>query len=197
MMDAKVRLEQVYELQRLALINVNYYASRVQKLTRINRAFQFIAALASSVTFASVVREVPPQLRWLSITGSLVAAVSASVVAVLNFSETIARLERMHAAYKMLYHSAETLAKHTIGADALSPEQEAVASMLEMQLAALGPQDEIAPDKKAMKEAQEYAETQLPDSYWYPGKSLTCVEDPSQQSVQSPSRPSEASNVST
>jgi hypothetical protein len=40
--------------------------------------------------------------------------------------------------------------------------------MLELQLAALGPQDDIDPDVKAMKKAQEYAEQQLPDSYYYP-----------------------------
>lgn len=167
-MEAKIRLSQVYELQRIALINVHYYASRISRLTLINRIFQLIAALSASATIASVVRDVPPGYRWLSLLGSVTAAVSASVVAAFNFSDTIGRLERMHSAYKMLYHSSETLAKQTIASQALTPEQEAVASMLELQLAALGPQDEIAPNKKALGEAQEYAERQLPDSYYYP-----------------------------
>lgn len=170
-MDAKVRLSQLYELQRVALINVHYYAARISRLTRVNRWFQMVAALAASGTIAAVINNAPPQYKWLralSILGSVVAAVSASVAVVFNFTDSISRLERMHAAYKMLYHSAETLAKQTIGAQALTPEQDAVASMLEMQLAALGPQDEIDPDKKAMDEAQEYAERQLPESYYYP-----------------------------
>jgi hypothetical protein len=74
----------------------------------------------------------------------------------------------MHAAYKMLYHSAETLAKLTIGADMLSKEQESVLSMLETQLAALGPQDEVDPSMDEMKKARELVEQQLPNSYYYP-----------------------------
>ena len=167
-MEAKRRLSQIYELQRVALINVHYYATRITRLTRINRTFQIIAALTASGTIASVIREVPAPYRWISIGFSLCAAIATAVVAVFNFSDAIARLERMHSAYKMLYHSTETLAKQTIGSDGLSPEQDAVASVLEDQLAALGPHDEIDPDAEAMKAAQEKAERQLPDSYYYP-----------------------------
>jgi hypothetical protein len=169
MMDANLRISQIYELQRVALINVNYYAARVQKLTRANRIFQFITTLASSGTIAAVTREVAPgPARRLSIAVAIIAAVSAAVVVVFNLSEAIGRLERMHAAYKMLYHSAEMLAKQLIGGSIITPEQEAVATMLEMQLASLGPQDELGPDKKLMEKAQAEAEQQLPVSYYYP-----------------------------
>jgi hypothetical protein len=170
-MDEKIRLAQLYELQRVALINVHYYAARISRATWVNRWFQLIAALAASGTIAAVVNNAPPEYKWirgLSILGSLIAAISASIVIVFNFTDSIARLERMHAAYKMLYHSAETLAKRTIGMQRLTPEQEAVLEALEMQLAALGPLDEINPDKDAMKVAQACAEQQLPDSYYYP-----------------------------
>ena len=46
--------------------------------------------------------------------------------------------------------------------------QEAVLSMLEIQFAALGPQDEIDPDIKAFRKARELVERQLPDSYYDP-----------------------------
>lgn len=170
-MDAKIRLSQLYELQRVALINVHYYAARISRLTRINHWFQLIAALAASGTIVSVISNVPPDYKFIkgmSIAISLIAAIAASVTAVFNFTDSIARCERMHAAYKMLYHSAETLVKHTIGAETLTPDQEAVLSMLEMQLAALGPQDDIDPDQEIMRKAQQFAEQQLPDSYYYP-----------------------------
>ncbi|MCU1338921.1 MAG: hypothetical protein JWO19_4502 [Bryobacterales bacterium] len=167
-MPPKIRLSQVYELQRVSLINVHYYAERSCWLTKVNRFFQLVTALAASGTVTAVVRDIPPGWKAASIGISLISAIAASIVAVYNLSESIARLERMHAAYKLLYHSAETLAKQTIGAEALSPEQDAVASMLELQLASLGPQDEIGPDKKVMAKAQRAAERELPDSYYYP-----------------------------
>ena len=167
-MDAKTRKCQVYELQRVALINVNYYGCRITRLTWINRGFQTVAALAASGTIASVVRDVPADWKWLSIGVSLIAAASAAIVAVWNFSDALARLERLHSSYKLLYHSAETLAKQTIGSDALTPEQEAAASILELQLAALGPQDEIDPDQETMRKARVSALRALPDSYYDP-----------------------------
>jgi acyl-[acyl carrier protein]--UDP-N-acetylglucosamine O-acyltransferase len=167
-MDARIRLSQLYELQREALINVHYYAGRVSHFSRLSRSFQIVAALAASGTIASVVRDVPPNLKLVSIAGSVIAAVAASIVAVWNFSDSLARSERMHAAYKMLYHSTETLAKQTIGADALTKEQDALLSMLEAQLAALGPQDEVDPNLDEMRKAREVVQRQLPDSYYYP-----------------------------
>jgi len=167
-MDAKIRLSQLYELQKEALINVHYYAGRVSHFIKWNRRFQIVAALAASATIASVVRDVPADLKWISITGSVIAAVAASIVAVWNFSDSLAKSERMHAAYKMLYHSTDTLAKQTIGANMLSAEQEAVLSVLENQLAALGPQDEVDPNLNAMRKAREIVEQQRPDSYYYP-----------------------------
>jgi hypothetical protein len=167
-MDAKIRLSQLYQLQREALINVHYYAGRVSHFTKWNRRYQIVAALAASGTIASVVRDVPANLKLVSIGVSIIAAVAASIVAVWNFSDSIAKSERMHAAYKMLYHSAETLAKLTIGMDMLTGEQESVLSMLETQLAALGPQDEVDPSMNEMKKARELVEQQLPHSYYYP-----------------------------
>jgi hypothetical protein len=107
-------------------------------------------------------------VKGLTIGGSILAAVAASIVAVFNFSDTIARLERMHSAYKMLNHSAETLAKDVIGAERLTSEQQAVFSMLQLQLASLGPQDEVDPDEATMKKVQDRAERQLPDHYFFP-----------------------------
>jgi len=167
-MEGRLRVDQIYELQRVALINVNYYARRITSYTRINRALQIVATVAASGTLVSAFREAPQGYRSISIVVSAIAAVSSAIVVVFNVTETIARLERMHAAYKLLYHSAETIAKQVIGSDRLTPEQDAVASMLELQLAALGPQDEIDPDEKAMKAAQERAQRQLPESYYYP-----------------------------
>lgn len=167
-MDGKIRLSQLYELQRTALINVHYYAGRVSHFTKWNRGFQIVAALAASGTIASVIRDVPANLKWISIGGSILAAIAASIVAVWNFSDSLARSERMHAAYKMLYHSTEILAKQTIGMDTLTKEQDGVLSMLETQLAALGPQDEVDPNLDEMQKAREVVERQLPDSYYYP-----------------------------
>jgi hypothetical protein len=150
------------------MVNVHYYAGRISSLTRWNRRWQFLAAIAASGTIASVIRDVPPGYRWLSIGVSVLAAVAAAILPTWNLSESIGRAERMHSAYKMLYHSTETLAKQTIGGTTLSPDQEAVACMLEMQLAALGPQDEIDPDPIALERARLYVEQQLPDSYFYP-----------------------------
>jgi len=168
-MHCKTRIAQVYELQRIALINANYYGARITKVVRLNRVLQIVASIASSGTIVAVLRDnVPNSYRVFAIAGSVTAALASIVIAVFGITDSLARLERLHSAYKMLYHSAEYLARQTIGSDSLSVEQEAVACMLEMQLAALGPQDEIAPDVKIMRAAQEDAERQLPASYYYP-----------------------------
>jgi hypothetical protein len=167
-MDGRIRVSQLYELQKVALINVHYYGNRISKTLCVNRAFLTIAALAASGTIASVIRNVPSDYRWISITASVIAALASTVAAVFNFGDTLAKLERMHSAYKLLYHSTENLAKQTIGVESLSNEQEAVMAMLEMQLATLGPLDEINPNEKAMKAATERVERQLPASYFYP-----------------------------
>ncbi len=35
-MEGKVRLSQLYELQRVALINVHYYAAKITRLIRLS-----------------------------------------------------------------------------------------------------------------------------------------------------------------
>lgn len=167
-MEGRVRVSQVYELQRVALINVHYYARRATIYTRVNRGIQIAAAVTASGTIVSAFQMVPAKFLWLSVAISAIAAGTSAAVVIFNITETIARLERMHAAYKLLYHSAETLAKQVIGSDHLTPEQDATASILEFQLAALGPQDEIDPSEKRMKAAQERAQKQLPEAYYYP-----------------------------
>jgi len=165
--DGKIRLSQLYELQRVALINVHYYAARISGRTKWNRGIQILTALLASGALATIIKDLQ-EWKLLNWSVPAAAAVVATVAAILNLTDSISRLERMHSAYKMLYHSAENLAKQTIGLNVLTAEQACAVSMLEAQLAALGPQDEIDPDEKAMKKAQERVEQQLPDSYYYP-----------------------------
>ena len=166
--NRSVRLSQLYELQKVAFINVQYYAERIALWNRINFGVQFAIALASSAAVGALVKSTAKELPsdyalWLAGCSSLLAIYHSSA----NITGKLGQWERMHSAYKMLYHSAETLAKRTIGNNALTPEQEAVTQMLELQLAALGPQDDIAPKESTLKAAQDKVEKALPDSYYY------------------------------
>ena len=165
--NQNVRRAQLYELHRVALINVHYYAERIAVWTRINFWIQLVIAILSSAALAAMVK-----VNGLAQEYAVWAGGAASILAIYhssaNITAKIGQWERMHSAYKMLYHSAETLAKRTIGNQALTTEQVAVAEMLELQLAALGPQDDIAPNESVMSSAQKKVEAQLPDSYYYP-----------------------------
>ena len=166
-MNGKIRLSQLYELQRVALMNVHYYGDRIEALARFHRPIQIVAALAAALTSAAVFRSLP-EAPEIVLGASVVAAIAAATLPVFNLSGKLEHRERMHAGYKMLYHSAENLAKQTIGQDALTTEQHAVLCALEQQLAALGPQDEIHPNKGAIKKARQRVEQELPNSCYYP-----------------------------
>ena len=88
-----VRRDQLYELHRIALINVHYYAERIALWTRINFWIQLFIAISSSAALAAMVKvkELPHDYAvWVGGAASILAIYHSSA----NITAKIGQWER-------------------------------------------------------------------------------------------------------
>ncbi|MGA2984812.1 MAG: hypothetical protein ABSG32_13440 [Terriglobia bacterium] len=166
----RIELRSLYDIQRTATLNIEYYGARAAKFERWNLGCQVVASIGSLSAVGGFLALGGTEWgKWLAGVVGLFSAVSAALPPTLEFSNKINRFERLHFSYCQLLHMAKALALD-IKRSALVTEQQIGASKEISDLySRLGQLDETDPKSKLIKQFEQEVRVAFPqESLWYP-----------------------------
>ena len=137
-------------------MNVRYYGCRAHSLRQWNKAVQVIAAVSSSATVITVLKESGtggnPLIRVALIALAMIAAVASAIMPFLGLSEKAKDYEKLHFIYSELCAQLEVLMNAIKRRGSVQDEDVAALDVLQQLYGHLASQDEVKPKRDLIDE---------------------------------------------
>lgn len=158
-------LNRLFNLYRLANLNMRYYGCRAEQFERKSKWTLVIAASVSALALALLLGVEASWIKPLGAALSGVAAVITGVTPFFGWTEKIRDLRNLRFAYSQLFGQIEFAITEIKRAGMLTPEDLGLARMVHEGFMRVEALDELEPDQELKNREDERVRTAIPADY--------------------------------
>jgi hypothetical protein len=157
-------LNRLFNLFRLANLNLRYYGSRGERYERNAWRLDMAATIASAIAlFVLLISEIS-YIRFIGAALAGIAAICTAVAPVTGWPAKAKRFSILHALYSHLFAQVESVMTH-IRRDGLTPETLGASRQVHESYRQLHAMDEMEPDQDLIDSEDKKVREAYPDDY--------------------------------
>lgn len=169
--DLRTELKFIYDTYRTAYLNRKYYGWRLNTYQRYNTIMEIAIAIGATgsggVAGLAVWGSISGQYAWLWVSGT--ATVLGVIKPILQLGQRIENYTKLYVGHGTAYLTLKSMVQDIEVSRSVPPNLKEQYSTIRKQLTELGGNDDLRPNRKAIKSFEEEVREEIPiDSLWYP-----------------------------